>query len=533
MQKDVILTPEGLEKLKKEIEYLSTEKRREVAERIKEAREFGDISENSEYDDAKNEQAMLEARIASLEDKLRSASVIDAVRARQRRRARRLARQRQGRGLGQVAAVHDRRLHRGRPGREPALQRVARRQGAARPQAQRRGRRCSCPAARPASSRSPRSTSRRARERATTAASELLAARRRKLDALRDEGIEPFPHAFPGVQPIAEVKAPHESLEAGEETDVARARRRPPRRAPRPGQGGVPRPRRPLGPHAAARARRRARRGVARRGCSTLDLGDLIGADGTVFRTRRGELSLKLDDCDAARQVAAPAAREAPRPDRRRDALPPARARPDRQRGDARAVHHAREGHHRDPPLPRRRAASSRSRRRCCSRSTAARAARPFTTHHNALDRDLYLRIATELYLKRLIVGGLERVYEIGKDFRNEGAVAQAQPRVHDARVVRGLRGLRGHRRAAASSSCAASPTRRLRGRDRLRRRRGSARRSADAIEARTGVDIYAHRDARGAAGGDARARPRGARARGRPGRSSSTTCCPSTSSRR
>jgi transcription elongation factor GreA len=78
MQKDVLLTPEGLENLKKEIEYLSTTKRREVAERIKEAREFGDISENSEYDDAKNEQAMLEARIMTLEDKLRSASVIDA-----------------------------------------------------------------------------------------------------------------------------------------------------------------------------------------------------------------------------------------------------------------------------------------------------------------------------------------------------------------------------------------------------------------------------------------------------------------------
>ena len=78
MQKDVILTPEGLENLKKEIEHLSTTKRKEVAERIKEAREFGDISENSEYDDAKNEQAMLEARIMTLEDKLRSASVIDA-----------------------------------------------------------------------------------------------------------------------------------------------------------------------------------------------------------------------------------------------------------------------------------------------------------------------------------------------------------------------------------------------------------------------------------------------------------------------
>src|ERR1700710_3322059 len=77
MQKDVILTPEGLEKLKTEIEHLSTEKRREVAERIKEAREFGDISENSEYDDAKNEQAMLESRIAQLGEKLRMATVIE------------------------------------------------------------------------------------------------------------------------------------------------------------------------------------------------------------------------------------------------------------------------------------------------------------------------------------------------------------------------------------------------------------------------------------------------------------------------
>jgi transcription elongation factor GreA len=77
MAKDVILTPQGLEDLKEKIEYLSSERRREVAERIKEAREFGDISENSEYDDAKNEQAMLERQIAELEDKLRSAQVID------------------------------------------------------------------------------------------------------------------------------------------------------------------------------------------------------------------------------------------------------------------------------------------------------------------------------------------------------------------------------------------------------------------------------------------------------------------------
>jgi transcription elongation factor GreA len=77
MPKDVILTPEGLQSLRSELDHLSTTRRREVAGRIKEAREFGDISENAEYDDAKNEQAMLEARIAQLEDKLRSATVID------------------------------------------------------------------------------------------------------------------------------------------------------------------------------------------------------------------------------------------------------------------------------------------------------------------------------------------------------------------------------------------------------------------------------------------------------------------------
>ncbi len=75
--KDVLLTPEGLERLREEIQYLTTDKRREVAERIKHAREFGDISENSEYDDAKNEQAMLEQRIAQLEERLSRARLIE------------------------------------------------------------------------------------------------------------------------------------------------------------------------------------------------------------------------------------------------------------------------------------------------------------------------------------------------------------------------------------------------------------------------------------------------------------------------
>jgi transcription elongation factor GreA len=74
--KEVILTSEGYERLKQEIEELSTTKRREVAERIRIAREFGDIAENAEYDDAKNEQMLLEHRIATLEERLRDARVI-------------------------------------------------------------------------------------------------------------------------------------------------------------------------------------------------------------------------------------------------------------------------------------------------------------------------------------------------------------------------------------------------------------------------------------------------------------------------
>jgi len=75
--RESLITQEGLEKLREELAFLTTDKRREVAERIKEAREFGDIMENSEYDDAKNEQALLEQRIAQLEERLRRATVVD------------------------------------------------------------------------------------------------------------------------------------------------------------------------------------------------------------------------------------------------------------------------------------------------------------------------------------------------------------------------------------------------------------------------------------------------------------------------
>ncbi len=78
MSNEYILTEEGKEKLEEELHYLETEKRAEIGERIRVAREFGDISENSEYDDAKNEQGMMEARIAEITHILGDATVVSA-----------------------------------------------------------------------------------------------------------------------------------------------------------------------------------------------------------------------------------------------------------------------------------------------------------------------------------------------------------------------------------------------------------------------------------------------------------------------
>ena len=256
--------------------------------------------------------------------------------------------------------------------------------------------------------------------------SQVLLDRRRKLEELRAAGIDPFPHAFPGVEPIAEVKAPHEALDAGEETDH-RARVAG-RLAARRGQGKaafldlVDRSGR-MQLH--ARADVLGEEALAR--LLQLDLGDLIGADGTVFRTRRGELSLKLDDFTLLAKSLRPP--------------------PEKHHGlaDVETRHRHREldllSNEETRAVFIRRAKAISAIRRFLDDAGfvevetpmlqpiyGGAAARPFVTHHNQLDRDFYLRIATELYLKRLIVGGLERVYEIGKNFRNEGVSFKHNP---------------------------------------------------------------------------------------------------------
>ena len=250
--------------------------------------------------------------------------------------------------------------------------------------------------------------------------------RRAKLERLREQGIDPFPHEFDGVTPIAEVHAAHDGLADGEETDAAY--RVAGRLTGRRGHGGAAfldvQDR-------SGKLQIHAKRDVLGEDSfetlTSLDLGDLIGVDGTAFKSRRGELSLRASSWTLlAKSLRAP---------------------PEKFHGLEDVETRYR---HRELDL----LANEETRELFILRSRIVGAvrrwldergflevetpvlqplyggalARPFVTHHNALDRDFFLRIADELYLKRLIVGGLERVYEIGKDFRNEGISHKHNP---------------------------------------------------------------------------------------------------------
>ena len=258
-------------------------------------------------------------------------------------------------------------------------------------------------------------------------ADELLAVRRAKLDRLRADGIDPFPHEFAGVEPVARVLAAHEALQPGEETTVAH--RVAGRLAARRGQGKmafldlVDR---------SGRLQLQARQDVLgeqlhERLLTQVDLGDIIGVDGSALRTKRGEISLKIERFTVLAKSLRP-------PPEKHHGLQDVETRYRRRELDLMGNEAAR-------ALFITRARIITAIRRALDEAGFVEVetpilqplyggghARPFTTHHNALDRDLYLRIATELYLKRCIVGGLERVYEIGKDFRNEGLSTKHNP---------------------------------------------------------------------------------------------------------
>ena len=258
-------------------------------------------------------------------------------------------------------------------------------------------------------------------------ASDVLRDRREKLERLRDAGIDPFPHVFEEREEIAEVRAAHEGLEAGLETESRHrvAGRIVARRGHgkacfldlRDGSGQIQLHAREdlLGPEAYELL-------------VDLDLGDLIGVEGTALATRRGgELSLAIDHWRLLAKSLRP-------PPDKFHGLEDVETRYRQRELDLIANEESRR------IFALRARTVSEVRRWLDERGFVevetpvlqplygGALARPFVTHHNALDRDLYLRIATELYLKRLVVGGIDRVYELGKDFRNEGVSHKHNP---------------------------------------------------------------------------------------------------------
>ncbi len=250
--------------------------------------------------------------------------------------------------------------------------------------------------------------------------------RRAKLERLRSEGVDPFPHQFDGVVPIETIHAAHDGLEAGEETD--QSYRVAGRLAARRGHGGaafldlIDRSGR-----IQLHARKDALGEESFERLVGLDLGDLIGVDGTAFKSRRGELSLAVTSWELL-------AKSLRAPPEKFHGLEDVETRYRQREVDLIANKEVR-----DLFILRSKIISAIRRwfdeRGFLEVETpilqplyGGALSRPFVTHYNALDREFFLRIATELYLKRLIVGGLEKVYELGKDFRNEGLSHKHSP---------------------------------------------------------------------------------------------------------
>jgi lysyl-tRNA synthetase, class II len=252
--------------------------------------------------------------------------------------------------------------------------------------------------------------------------------RRAKLESLRAEGVDPFPRSFPARTKIAEILAAHDpkELAAGEHPEYSY------RIAGRlTGQRSHGKTTfldlRDFSGTMQAYARLDRLDQQAYRRIEDLDIGDVVGVEGELYVTQRGQLTLAVSEC----VLLAKALRDPPDlfhgiadvetryRQRELDLMANERSREVfalRAKVLAAIREHMNERGYVELETP------------ILQRLTGGAAARPFKTHHQALDRHLFLRIATELYLKRAIVGGFEDVYELGKFFRNEGMSPQHNP---------------------------------------------------------------------------------------------------------
>jgi lysyl-tRNA synthetase class 2 len=254
------------------------------------------------------------------------------------------------------------------------------------------------------------------------------AQRRAKVQRLREAGIDPYPHSFEGRTKIAEIVAAHDPEALGEGEHDQFTYRVMGRVTGKRGHGKTAfLDVRDITGTIQAYARRDTLGEEAFGRVEDLDIGDLVGIEGPLHVTKRGQLAIGLRECtllakalrdppDLFHGISDPETRYR---QRELDLMANEDSREvfkTRARLLAAIREHMNERGWVELETP------------ILQRLTGGAAARPFVTHHNALDRELFLRTATELYLKRAIVGGFEDVYEFGKFFRNEGMSPQHNP---------------------------------------------------------------------------------------------------------
>ena len=254
------------------------------------------------------------------------------------------------------------------------------------------------------------------------------AQRRAKVERLREAGVDPYPHSFEGRDHIADILAAHDPAELGEGEHAEHSYRVLGRVVAERGHGKtVFLDVRDITGTIQAYARRDELGEEAFERIEELDIGDLVGVEGVLHVTKRGQLAIGVRECT----LLAKALRDPPDlfhgisdvetryRQRELDLMANERSREVfklRAKVVAGIREHMNERGWVELETP------------VLQRLTGGAAARPFKTHHHALDRELFLRTATELYLKRAIVGGFEDVYEFGKFFRNEGMSPQHNP---------------------------------------------------------------------------------------------------------